>query len=78
MVDDVLEGELGIYLLGTSKMGHDDYRTAFLKNLLEGRHCPADAGVVCNFEFVIERHVEIHSDDGFLTCEIVRVNVLLV
>ena len=75
MAHDVLEGELGIHLLGTAEVGHDDEGTAPCENLLEGRHGPADAGVVRDFEILVERDVEVHADDGFLAGEIVRVNV---
>ena len=74
---DVLEGELGVHLLGTSQVGHDDEGTTFCEHLLEGRHGPADAGVVGDLEILVQRNVEIYADDGFLAGKIVRINVLL-
>ncbi len=74
---DVLEGELGIHLLGTAQVGHDDEGAAGGEHLLEGGHGPADAGVVRNLEICVEGDVEIDSHDGFLAGEVVLVDELL-
>ena len=37
----------------------------------------ADAGVVGDVEILVERDVEVHADNGFLTGKVVRVDVLL-
>ena len=77
VVHDVLQGELRIHLLGTSEVGHDDQGTTFLEDLLEGRHGPADAGVVGDVEVLVQGDVEVDSHDGLLAGEVVAVDVLL-
>ena len=76
MLDDVSEGEFGVDLLGASEMRHDDEGTALLQHLLEGGHCPADAGVVGDFEILVQRNIEIHADDGLFAGKVVSVDVL--
>ena len=77
VVHDVLQGELRIHLLGTSEVGHDDDGAALLEDLLEGRHGPADAGVVGDVEVLVEGNVEIHPHNRLLSFEIVGFDVLL-
>ena len=55
-------------------MGHDDEGTAFFKNEFECRKSTADTGVICNLS-VLDRNVEVHSHNSFLTFEVVRINV---
>ncbi len=73
----MLEREFVSHALRTSQMRHDDQRTAFLKHFLESRDCSPDTGVISNLHLVIQRNVEINSDNGFLAGEIVSVNKLL-
>ena len=77
MVHDMPEGELVLNLLGASEVRHDDERSAACKNLLEGGDGRTDAGVIGDFKLVVERNVEIHTHNGLLAIEIVRVDVLL-
>lgn len=58
-------------------MGHEDEGATFGEHFLERRESRADTGVVCDVEILIERNVEIHSDNCLLTFEVVGVNVLL-
>ena len=74
---DVLEGELGIYLLGTAQVRHDDEGTTFGEHLLEGGHGTADTGVIGDFEILVQGNVEVYAYDGFLAFEVVLVNELL-
>ena len=75
--DDVLEGELGVDSLRASEVGHDDKGTASCEDLLEGRDCGTDTGVVGDFELLVERDVEVYAHDGLLACEIIRINEFL-
>ena len=77
VVHDVAQGELRIHLLGTSEVGHDDDGAALLEDLLEGRHGPADAGVVGDVEVLVEGNVEVDSHDGLLAGEVITVDELL-
>ncbi len=77
MVHDVLERELRIHPLRTAEMGHDDEGSAACENLLQGRDGCTDAGVIGDFELVVERDVEVNPDQGLLSLKIIRVNVLL-
>ena len=74
---DVLEREFVSHSLRTSEVGHDDESSAACKNLLQGRDGCTDAGIIRNFEILVERNVEVYANDGFLAREIIRVNVLL-
>ena len=76
-IHDMFEGKLGIDLLRAAQMGHQDEGTPFLEHFLERRHRGADAGVVGDVEILVERDVEVHADNGFLTGKVVRVDVLL-
>ena len=69
--EDVLEGEFLSHSFRTSEMGHNDERTAFFKYLLEGRNCGTNPCVVSDFEFFVERNIEVHTNNGFLASEIV-------
>ena len=77
MCKDVAQGELVGHSLRTSEVGHDYERTAASKYLLEGGHCCADAGVVRDFEILVEGDVEINAYDGLFAGKIVRIDVLL-
>ena len=75
--ENMLEGELRINSLRTSEVGHKNEGTTLGEHFLECRESRADTGVVCDVEILIERNVEIHSDNCLLTFEVVGVNVLL-
>ena len=77
MIHDVLEGERVGHALRTAEVGHDDEGTATGEHFLKGRHSPADAGVVRNFELLIEGNVEVHAHDRLLAGEIVGIDELL-
>ena len=77
MIHDMLEGELVGHALRTAEVGHDDEGAATGEHFLEGRHGPADAGVVRNFELLVEGNVEVHAHDRLLAGEIVGIDVLL-
>ena len=53
-----------------TEMAHQNDRAALPKNVLDGRQRLADAGVVGDVKFLIERHVEVHADEGFFVFEI--------
>ncbi len=74
---NVLQGELGIYLLGTAQVAHDNHRTSGGKHLLKGGHGTADTGVVRDLEVFVKGNVEVYAYDGFFAGEIVLVNELL-
>ena len=73
--EDVLEGELLRRTLRTAEMRHDDQGAAAFEHLLEGGDGSPDAGVVGNFELVVQRHVEIDADNGLLAIEIIGINL---
>ena len=77
MGEDVAEGEFVGDPLGTAEVRHYDEGAAACEHLLQGRHRRTDAGVVGNFEILIEGNVEVNAYDGFFAGEIVRINVLL-
>ena len=62
------------FSLRFAHVGHDDKRTTFLKNEFKCRERTTDTGVICNLA-ILDRNVEIHSHDSFLTFEVVRLNV---
>ena len=74
---DVLEGEFGIYFLGTTQVGHNNEGTALCEHLLEGGHGTADTGIVRDFEVFVQGNVEVYAYDGFFAFEVVLVNELL-
>ena len=74
---DVLEGEFGIHLFGTTQVGHDNEGTSLCEHLLEGGHGTADTGIVRDFEFLVQGNVEVYAYDGFLAFEVVLINELL-
>ena len=73
----MFEGELVRHTLRTSEMGHNYKGTAFLEDFLESRNGSPDTGVIGDFKLLVERDIEVYSDDGFLAGEIISVNVLL-
>ena len=77
MVDDMTEGELVVNSLRTSEMGHYDNGTATGEDFLESGDGRTYAGVISYLELSVQRNIEIYADDGFLACEIVRIDVLL-
>ena len=72
---DSTEGELGVdFAFGLAHVAHDDESAAIGKNLFEGGEGAADAGVVGDFSFFVEGHIEVYADDSLLTCEITSVD----
>ena len=68
---DLAKAELRLNLsLRFSHMAHNDERTTLLKDELEGRDSSADAGVVGNLS-VLNRDIEVNSNDGLLASEVV-------
>ena len=71
VVLDLREGELGIdFAFGLAHVAHDDKASAISEYLLQGGEGAADTGVVGDLAVLVERHVEVNADDGFLAVEI--------
>ena len=64
--EDMLERKFLCNSLWTAEVRHNDEGTPFVKHLLQCRDGSPDPGVVRDFEFFIERNIEIHPYDGFL------------
>jgi hypothetical protein len=50
-------------------MAHEDRFAAVGEDLFDGGDGGADAGVIRDIVFVIERDVEVDSDEGFFVCK---------
>ena len=75
--DDVLQRELVFRaFFRTSQVRHQNGGTAFGQHLLDGGDRRTDAGIVGNFEFFVQGHVEVHADNRALALEIVAVDRL--
>src|SRR3954467_11924330 len=51
-------------------MAHQYYAAAIAENLFDGGHGGAHAVVICDFKLVVERHIEINSDEGSFALKI--------
>ena len=73
--DDVFEREFHIVvLLGASQMRHENYRSPLFEYFLDSGDRCTDTGIVRDFELVVQRHIEIHADNGAFPFEIIRID----
>ena len=63
-----------VVLLRTPEVRHEDDRPPAVEHLEDGGDGRPDARLVRHVPLVVERHIEIHPDDGPLAPEIVIVN----
>ena len=70
-VYNLAEAEFSLYFtFRFSHVAHDNERTALLQDVLEGRECSTNTGVVSDFTILVQRYIEVHADNRFFTSEI--------
>ena len=69
-VFDLTEAELSLHFaFGFTHVAHDNERTTFIEDVLEGRQRTADTGVVCDLTVLVQWYIEVHTYNRFLTSE---------
>ncbi len=64
---DLLERQFGVYFaFRLTHMRHNDERTAIGKNLFQGGKSSANTSVVGDVAVFVQRHIEVHTDNGAL------------
>ena len=74
MSEDVTEGELVLDLLRTTEVRADDDRATIGEDLLECGEGGTDTRVVRDVEVSIQGHIEVHTYECLLACEVELVN----
>ena len=59
---------------GFTHMAHDNERTTFIEDMLQGRYCTANTGVIGNFTILIEGYIEVHADNCLFSGKFVIVD----